>query len=376
MSIPKEEAKPSIVFCSPSFWPVVGGIENWILQVASRLTERCRVFVITRRFDGPWPQSEVYRGIRVIRYHVTMPRPLPGRLLPFVQGMHIARLVRAISRESNGLVFNFFDPRPEHVCAALLLRVGTADSLVVCSLGGTMSEQAAPTMKQLAVYSSDIVIGISQYAMQAFGVKHVDVRVYYPTGQEPADFATRSASFESRQVLTVCRVHPRKNLETLIEVARRLPDISFIVAGNYSRDKVYYETLLAQATRMQVGNVHFLGEVDDTALQRLYSESTLFFLPSSHEMFGLVFGEALSYGLPVVAPRHTAVPEAVGADSGFLYEPDDLDGCAQGIKELVSSREHWTALSSRAKAFMRERYAQDYIGKYARDLLEMTGMRW
>jgi glycosyltransferase involved in cell wall biosynthesis len=89
-------------------------------------------------------------------------------------------------------------------------------------------------------------------------------------------------------------------------------------------------------------------------------------------MFGLVLAEAMSYGLPIVAPNHAAIPEAAGLESGVLYEPGDLDECVRAIREVTRSRNRWMELSSGAKAFAEQRYAHDYMGKYAQLLLSCT----
>ena len=370
----KSNRKPTsaIVFCYPSFHPVVGGIEVVISELAARLIGDFNVYVITRRAKREWPKSEVIAGVRVLRYETGIPDVLPSRLVYPITAVRIIRLARAIYREAGPIVFTFFDPFPQQVYAAAILRHGTAVR-VVCSLGGKGTEYASPKMKRLAAWCCDSIVGWSSYMLRVFGIPHPDVHVCYPIGRQPDDFVDRTARWDSKQVLAVCRVHPKKNLETLIKVARKMPDLSFVVAGDTTLHRSYYESLLAVIDKYQVHNVTFLGHVDRPALGKLYSESMVFFLPSKHEQFGLVFAEAMSYGLPVVAPNHTAIPEVVGA-GGILYPPGDLDGCIRAIQELVDSRDRWLDLSSVAKAIMAQRYAEDYIGKYARILLAVVGM--
>jgi glycosyltransferase involved in cell wall biosynthesis len=371
MSAGQLRSPPVIVFCNSSFLPDVGGIENWIFQVANRLIGKNEVYVVTKRSRESLPTKEVFSDIHVVRYQVKLPKWVPDRLIPFIEAIYIVQLVRRIARESGHVVFNYFDPRPEQVYAAALLR-HTVAKHIICSLGGTMSEQTNWHLKKLASRCSDLIVGISGYAVQAFGERHPNIHVCYPIGGEPADFATRSANFEAKQILTVCRVHPRKNLEFLIDVAHRFPKLSFVVAGDYTLHHEYYKRLLDQASKLKVQNVQFVGNKVGEPLEQLYRDSTLFFLPTHHEMFGLVFAEAMSYGLPVVAPCHTAIPEAVNGGGGLLYQPGDLDACCLSIQELTNSYEHWRAFSIKAKAVMKERFAQDYIGEYAKLLIALA----
>ena len=342
-----------------------------IFQVANRLIDNCSVYVVTRRIDKSWPEREVISGINVLRYTAHIPRLLPSRLIYIVEALTIIKTVRMISREANRIVFNFFDPRPAQVYAAMFLRHGSVGS-IVCSLGGTMSEQATLQLKKLAARSSDVVVGISNYVVHAFGVPHLNTHVYYPVGREPTDFGERSACFESKRVLTVCRVHPRKNLEVVIDVALRLPELLFTVVGDCTRHREYYASLIDKIDALDIQNVRFSGEMPCELLQQEYSNSSLFFLPTHHEMFGLVFAQAMSYGLPIVAPNHTAIPEAVGLSGGVLYQPGNLNECVRAIREVIGSRKRWMELSSGAKAFSEQRYAKDYMGKYAQLLLSCT----
>ncbi len=356
-----------IVLCNSSYLPDTGGIENWMAQVAARLVGQCPVYVMARRRLASMPPEEVRDSVTVLRYG-TLPRVVPDRLRPLADAMRIARITRRIAGSRGGVVFNFFDPRPEHVYAAAFLRRWGAH--VICSLGGTVSERAPRRAKQLAARTAHDIVGISAYALRAFGEEHPRMQVCWPIGPPPAGFESRSASFDSRQVLTVCRVHPRKNLEALMEVAARLPDLLFVVVGDHDIHRAYYEWLLDRAETLGVTNTRFVGEKLDEPLERLYRESSVFFLPSHHEMFGLVFAEAMSFGLPVVAPRHTAIPEVVTDGSGILYEPGALASAADAIATLTGSRDGWLAASTAAKALAARRLSEDWIGRYARLLLE------
>jgi len=69
----------------------------------------------------------------------------------------------------------------------------------------------------------------------------------------------------------------------------------------------------------------------------LLSVSDLFLLPSAQESFGLAALEAMACAVPVVASRVGGLPEVVeDGVSGFLCEPDDVDGMAKAAIGLLS----------------------------------------
>ncbi len=69
--------------------------------------------------------------------------------------------------------------------------------------------------------------------------------------------------------------------------------------------------------------LHAPGSAD--FIRRLYSESDVLLFPSHMDTYGVVVGEAMSYGLPVVAPRHLALTETIrDEESGLLFPPENM----------------------------------------------------
>jgi len=85
-------------------------------------------------------------------------------------------------------------------------------------------------------------------------------------------------------------------------------------------------------------DVEALGEQDQVV--PLLSVSDLFVLPSAQESFGLAALEAMACEVPVVASRVGGLPEVVeDGVSGFLCEPDDIDGMARSAVALLSDEQ-------------------------------------
>lgn len=72
----------------------------------------------------------------------------------------------------------------------------------------------------------------------------------------------------------------------------------------------------------------------------LWRDADLFVMPTRHEAFGMVYQEAASAGVPVVATRINAIPEIVRHDqTGLLMARDDRAALAAAIRQLVASPE-------------------------------------
>ncbi len=86
--------------------------------------------------------------------------------------------------------------------------------------------------------------------------------------------------------------------------------------------------------------VTFLGPLPVNEIAKLYDQHDLFVLPSRIEGFGIVFTEALSRGMPIVARNDFAMPEIVQAPRyGRLIDKDDPDLLASTLLEALNDDE-------------------------------------
>jgi len=83
------------------------------------------------------------------------------------------------------------------------------------------------------------------------------------------------------------------------------------------------------------GDIEPLGEQE--LVVPLLSVADLCLLPSAQESFGVAALEAMACEVPVVASRVGGLPEVItDGESGFLRDPDDLDGMASCAVRLLT----------------------------------------
>jgi glycosyltransferase involved in cell wall biosynthesis len=114
-----------------------------------------------------------------------------------------------------------------------------------------------------------------------------------------------------------------------VEAARELPDVRFVLAGQWLDDAI--EELRAVAP----SNVEFTGWLSDEDLRDLYRRAAVYVQASRHEGFGLAVAEAMLAGCVPVVVNVTSMPEVVG-DAGVLIESARPEQVAEGVRRALA----------------------------------------
>lgn len=149
-------------------------------------------------------------------------------------------------------------------------------------------------------------------------------------------------------VLFVGRFVPVKRIPFLVSAFAtfndRYPDSRLVLVGDGPKRSAV-ESAVAEHELEDV--VDLPGYVANDALPQVYRDADVFALTSDHESFGMVLLEAMSAGLPVVAPAIDWIPNLVddGTD-GYLYEPgvrSELAGRLEDLYEDEQERQRFAA---------------------------------
>jgi glycosyltransferase involved in cell wall biosynthesis len=133
---------------------------------------------------------------------------------------------------------------------------------------------------------------------------------------------------KSPYVLTLSRLHPKKNIELLLEVFLSLAgrgqaqDWRLVIAGD---GEAAYVDSLKQLVRQKGGEdrVLFSGWLDGAERASALRNAALLALPSHQENFGLAAAEALACGVPVVVSEHVNLaPEIEKYGAGWVTSLD------------------------------------------------------
>ena len=146
----------------------------------------------------------------------------------------------------------------------------------------------------------------------------------------------------------------RKNGPLVVEAFKKLhakyPDVELYIAGP--------QTLPPEAAGVK--GVNFLGLLSYDDLLEYFNMCDFFVMPSQFEAYGIVFPEALCFGLPCIGKNICAMPEFIqDGENGRLINNDDPDELADCMEHLLLDGKNYAA---RVQA-MHEEYLHQYSWK-------------
>jgi len=293
-----------------------------------------------RVWDVPWSRTLMAPGnitalprIRRIlangRFDVVHVHTPIAALLTRIAAASMGRRSPAIVYTAHGFHFIEGGDRVQNLVYALVERAGGVwtDRLVVISV-----EDARQALARRIVPASRLV------HLPGIGI---DLSFYAPTTHLQERAAALRGECGVPQDATVytmvAEFQPGKNHRVAVDAFNKLENGGahlFFAGTGPLKDEV-----ACQVERLGLrGRVHFLGFMADIRPLVLTSDATL--LPSRREGLSRAVLESLTLGVPVVGGNRRGIRELVDDDLGILVEPDDVDGLARALSEVLAFPTH------------------------------------
>jgi glycosyltransferase involved in cell wall biosynthesis len=351
----------NILILTQCFPPIVGGIENMMGSMALALQEGGHA--VTVLADGAPDPAEKSRPYRIERFSAWKP------VRRWCKAHEAARLVRTGAYD--------------RIIADTWKSVENLgiDTVPVTVLAHGMEFPTAPSPRKArrilaAMAKAKDVVANSSFtaSLAAPYVATGRLRTVTPTvpAQAAADpdrlAALRASHGEGLQVVTLCRLEPRKGVDRLIEAVAALhpayPGLTLHVAGD-GADRARLEALARDAGI--AGAVIFHGRVPDAEKAALLEFADVFAMPArregnSVEGFGLVYLEAAWYGVPSLAGREGGAADAVhDGETGLLCDGADPASVTAALDRLLGDRDFRRRLGENAGRHARQQTWQHKI---------------
>lgn len=171
----------------------------------------------------------------------------------------------------------------------------------------------------------------------------------------------KSAKHDSKTILSVSNLIATKgidqNMYAISRLKNKYPDIKYKIIGDgVERKKL---ELLARNLRIN-DKVKFLGKLSHSKVMQHISEADIFSLPSWREGFGVVYIEAMAFGLPVIACKGEGIEDVItDSETGLLVESKNVDGLVDKLDYLLNNPIGAKQIGERAQNLVLSDYAWD-----------------
>ena len=190
-----------------------------------------------------------------------------------------------------------------------------------------------------------------------------------PNGVDvPSDLRPSERTGDLR-LLFIGRIDPIKGIEQLLQACGNLStndDLPWRLAIAGSGTPNYVAHIKAQIINLGLQErVRMLGAVLGKAKKKLFEDSDVAIVPSHSESFGLVVGEALAHGVPVIASKGTPWSSLEQKGCGLWVE-NDPESLADAIRKISATPLRDMGL--RGRDWMQREFTWDSVGKRTLDL--------
>ena len=217
------------------------------------------------------------------------------------------------------------------------------------TLGGPVYE-----WEKKGLENADRVVAVSQWTkdilVTRYGVPPEKIEVIHngiiaeEAGEEQLFFGT---SVGSHVVTFLGRVTRQKGpwyfVEAARKVAEKFPEAHFIVAGS---GDLLPQTIERVAQLRMSDRFHFTGFLNKEWINKIWSMSNVYVMPSVSEPFGITPLEAIQAGVPVIVSNQSGVAEVM--PHALKVDFWDVDALAESICSVLKYESLSTMLKTRS----------------------------
>lgn len=184
---------------------------------------------------------------------------------------------------------------------------------------------------------------------------------------------TKAGSAGPLRVLFVGNVIERKQLLGLISglALWKHGDWRLDIVGTFNFDRAYAAQCVALMRKHRIEDrIRILGSMTKSRLAEIFQQNHVLANPSSYEGFGIVYLEAMAFGLPAIGSAAGGPREIIDhGKTGFLVEADKPETSVDFLRELHADREMLANMGIDALNRYRNHPTWNDAGKTVRDFL-------
>ena len=379
----------SVAIVSPSFYPMIGGVEGYVLGIGSELVKmgvRADVYTPARVFGRSCGDAEeTVQGINVHRIRVPIELSYRVKIWP--------GLIDALQSRQHDLIHVY--SHDSYAAFALFAARRMNTPFVVTTYGPfeTHSDYGPVRSGIFRVYDALItprIMGRSSAVfirypalgawVESFGLPPENI-LLEPSGIPRTSLTPRHSDKLRKEVgsgpiiLYLGRISPQKGVQhavdSMVDISKRYPKSRLVLMGpDYTG---YSSELKERAASLNVlENIVFMPPTEDEGEQlEAISECDIFVMPSSFEGFSQAVMKAMAQGKPVVVTNVGGLPYEVDyGRCGIICAYGDPRALADSILDILKGSEGISEIARRgmlrAQSFTFDVLAGRLAAEYSR----------
>jgi len=241
----------------------------------------------------------------------------------------------------------------------MIKKISPSTKLVLFAHGIEVWKPLNP-LKRMMLKSCDEIISVSQYTNQKMQELHhipkekcrvlnncLDPFLPQPveSGKNEKLLLKYGFKAEHKILFTLTRLSSKerfkgydKVLESLVELKTKYPETRYLIGGSFD----YLEKTFLDERIRALGlteNVAMSGFIPDEQLASYFKLADIYVMPSMKEGFGIVFIEAMYYGLPVIAGNADGSVDALGNGKfGLMVDPQRKEELTAALSKMLDNR--------------------------------------
>jgi glycosyltransferase involved in cell wall biosynthesis len=194
----------------------------------------------------------------------------------------------------------------------------------------------------------------TKHAVEAVAGKKLKGVVAFPSGdrlphQLGVHQIVQRAHQEILNIIFVGSIIPRKGLHILMKALARITNKNWFlnIVGNMRLDPTYAQDIMRFVETHQLTNhIKFHGKLSDEKLEELLNLSHVLAVPSTYEGFGIVYLEAMGFGVVPIGTKAGGAREIIfSGQDGYLISADQAqEDLAKKLEALLNDRNRLAAM--------------------------------
>jgi glycosyltransferase involved in cell wall biosynthesis len=174
-------------------------------------------------------------------------------------------------------------------------------------------------------------------------------------------YLDQSGSHFSAEKFTVGytgHLYPGRGLQLILDIAERLKDMNFIIAGGESKDAL---RLRDAAQKQRLTNVTITGFIPNAELPLFQAACDVFLMPYQRQVAASSGGDISNYlspmklfeylacGRPICSSDLPVLREILSDEIAVLLPPEDVNGWVSAVQNLRENPNYWAELANKSR---------------------------